>query len=84
MTVPFFIIGHACPVTAIVRVVPARGDFAQPPSFVHLLPAHLSLVCLVKSVAGCTTSIYSKCLLLHSPFSSFLSIVRLLLRPPDA
>ncbi|ETS02950.1 hypothetical protein M419DRAFT_122879 [Trichoderma reesei RUT C-30] len=45
--------------TAIVRVIFARGDFAQPYSFVHLLPAHLSLVCLVKSVVGCTASIYS-------------------------
>lgn len=33
--------------TAIVRVISARGDFAQPYFFPHLPPAHLSLVCLV-------------------------------------
>lgn len=43
--------------TAIVRVISARGDFAQP-YFFYLPPAHLYL-CLVTLVGGCISSIYS-------------------------
>ncbi|KAL7823763.1 hypothetical protein V8C26DRAFT_2608 [Trichoderma gracile] len=68
MTVPFFNIGHACPVQRSYELFLRVEILLSHILFVHLLPAHLSLVCLVKLVVGCPASTLLHCLLLHSPF----------------